>query len=69
MGMRASCRNMEEIGHHKRQTNWRAVVPIVGVTWANACAKVEVVGVVVVRVWSRSCSKKLLRLKKVRELT
>lgn len=53
MGMRASCRNMEEIGHHKRQTNWRAVVPIVGVTWVNACAKVEVVGVVVVRVWSR----------------
>lgn len=44
---------MEEIGHHKRQTNRRAVVPIVGATWVNARAKVEVVGVVVVRVWSR----------------
>lgn len=44
---------MEEIGHQKRQTNWRAVVPIVGVIGVNACAKVEVVGVVVVRVWSR----------------
>lgn len=45
--------DVEEIGHHKRQTNRRAVVPIVGVVWVNACTKVEVVGVVVVRVWSR----------------
>lgn len=44
---------LEEIGHQKRQTNWEAVAPIVGVTGVNACAKVEVVGVVVVRVWSR----------------
>ena len=47
---------MEEIGHHKRQTNWRAVVPIVGVIRINACLEKEVVGVVVVRVWSR-CSR------------
>ena len=40
-------------GTKRRQTNWRAVVPIVGVTGINACSKVEVVGVVVVRVWSR----------------
>lgn len=40
-------------GTKRRQKNWRAVVPIVGVIRINACSKVEVVGVVVVRVWSR----------------
>lgn len=31
MRLKAGCRDMEEIGHHKRQTNRGAVVPIVGV--------------------------------------